>query len=213
MGKLNEDKIQFIENYLKNSGVEHLDVRLEMTDHIVREIQASMDRGNGRGFYEIFKNYMLEHKTTLLKSRKKFRKQADRKAFKLLFSNSYRPKTLFFATLLIGAFFWANDFIVSHSAAFLFVVYIFLLVIYFLPNLFLNNNKFSTLQRLLLWFFLGSYLLFNLLFQNLALNGTIGSICFVFMIWLFVSVIKTLFDQVVYYRKNFPYKRITTNNS
>ncbi|HET8809570.1 MAG TPA: hypothetical protein VFM65_04820 [Flavobacteriaceae bacterium] len=203
MEKLTKENIQFIENYLKNSDVEYLDVRVEMTDHIASEIEAKMEEGDARGFYEIFKSYMLEHKTTLLKSLKKFRKQADKKMLRLVFRNSYHPKTLGLGALIITLFFLMKDFVMEHSSAFLLGFYGLLLGICLLPFLILKKNRFSTLQRLLFWFGLVGYLLLVQFQQSFLLNEPMGLIGFVLLIWTYVAVIKTLFDQVVYYRKKF----------
>lgn len=203
MEKLSKKNIQFIENYLKNSDVEYLDVRLEMTDHVASEIEAKMQQGDARGFYEIFKNYMLEHKTSLLKSLKKFRKQADKKVLRHVLRNLYHPKTVGLGTLIIGLFFWVKDFVMEHSSAFLLGFYAFLLGIYFLPFLILKKNRFSTLQRLSFWFGVVGYLLLSQSQRSFLLNEPMELIGFVLLIWIYIAVIKTFFDQVVYYRKKY----------
>lgn len=41
MPKLTTDQLQFIDTYLKNSGVFYMDIRAELTDHIASGIEAS----------------------------------------------------------------------------------------------------------------------------------------------------------------------------
>ena len=68
MGKLTLDNIQFIETYLKNSGINFVDVRMEMTDHIASSIETEIEKGDHRDFYYIFKDFMAVNKKSLLKS-------------------------------------------------------------------------------------------------------------------------------------------------
>ena len=40
---LSKEELQFIDNYLENSGVIYMDVRLELTDHIASAIEEELD--------------------------------------------------------------------------------------------------------------------------------------------------------------------------
>lgn len=71
MPKLTTDEIQFIDTYLANSGVEYLDIRYEMTDHVATAIE-DMDGD----FMEDFKSYMIKSKQQLLSDNKKFKRLA-----------------------------------------------------------------------------------------------------------------------------------------
>ncbi|MBT8243822.1 MAG: hypothetical protein HKP48_09110 [Winogradskyella sp.] len=51
--KLTKDEIQFIDNYLKRNGIKYWDIRLEMIDHLVSDIE-SVD--NSTDFETLFKN-------------------------------------------------------------------------------------------------------------------------------------------------------------
>jgi len=82
MKKLTPPQISFINKYLKNSGIEYVDIRYEMTDHVATAIE-DMDGD----FYDNFTQYMLEHKKQLLESNKKFGRTARNKAVKQLFTN------------------------------------------------------------------------------------------------------------------------------
>lgn len=203
MKKLSQEEIRFIENYLKNSGVEYLDVRTEMTDHVASEIESKIEQGDRRGFYEIFKSYMLEHKSTLLKSLKKFRKQADKKMWGLLRKNAIHWKTVIATTFIFGLFFVSKDFVFEYLSFFLFGLYAFLLAICFLPLLFLKKNKFSTLQRLVFWFGLVGYIFLIQMNANFVSNEITGTVFFAVLIWIFVTVAKTILNQTFYFKNKF----------
>jgi cation transport ATPase len=96
--KLTKENIQFIDNYLQNSGVKYIDIRYEMTDHVATALEAM--EGD---FHDNFKEYMLQHKKELLNSNAKFIKAAGRRAVKILLKNMVKPVTimafiLFFTT-------------------------------------------------------------------------------------------------------------------
>lgn len=67
--KLNTQELQYINNYLKESGVKHFDIRLELTDHIASAVEEKMQKEN-IDFYEAFKNYMVWNKRELIKRSK-----------------------------------------------------------------------------------------------------------------------------------------------
>ncbi len=66
MKKLTKQNIQFIDNYLKNSGIEYLDVRVELLDHVASTLEAQLNEDNTLTFYDAFKNYMVANKKQLL---------------------------------------------------------------------------------------------------------------------------------------------------
>ena len=43
--ELSKEKIQYIENRLKNEGVKYWDIRIEMLDHIVSDVEHQMQKG------------------------------------------------------------------------------------------------------------------------------------------------------------------------
>lgn len=77
MNTLTKHDVKFIDNYLEYSKVLYADMRMEMTDHVASVIEAKMQSGDDRGFYIIFKAYMVEQKTNLLNNNKQFVKNAD----------------------------------------------------------------------------------------------------------------------------------------
>ena len=108
MEKLTPKEIRFIENYLKNSGVNYFDVRLEITDHVASELEERLLQKDSPGFYAEFKEYMRLHKKLLLKSLRRYQWQADKKVLRQVFRNTYRPLNIlgtialvWFQTLLV----------------------------------------------------------------------------------------------------------------
>jgi len=99
--KLTKQDIQFIDKYLKESGVKYVDIRYEMTDHVATALE-----GMEGSFYESFKSYMLQHKKELLNSNSKFTKAAGKRAIKIMLQNILKPLTVvvfivFFTALTI----------------------------------------------------------------------------------------------------------------
>ena len=82
MIRLDQDQIQFIDNYLNYANVVHVDIRTEMIDHVASGIEAIINEGDTRDFYFIFKDYMIVHKARLLDNNKKFIKSSEKKLIK-----------------------------------------------------------------------------------------------------------------------------------
>ena len=66
--KLTRTELKFIDNYLLNSGVEYLDVRMELNDHIASAIECEIQKDTSQTFYEVFKDYMVRNKKNLLQA-------------------------------------------------------------------------------------------------------------------------------------------------
>lgn len=65
--KLTIENSKFIDQYLKKSDVIFDDLRLELVDHVASAISIKMAEENA-GFYDAFKNYMIENKKSILKA-------------------------------------------------------------------------------------------------------------------------------------------------
>ncbi|MGB0897345.1 MAG: hypothetical protein ACPGRW_08500 [Flavobacteriaceae bacterium] len=65
---LSKEELQFIDTYLENSGVNYVDVRLELTDHIASTIESKLESTTEQTFYEIFKDYMVSYKKHLIEN-------------------------------------------------------------------------------------------------------------------------------------------------
>lgn len=86
MAKLTEEKIQCIDDLLRMLGVEFLDIRYEMVDHIASELEAT--EGD---FKENLKQYFVAHKTQLLNQYAEAEKTAKQRAFKYYFKTLLLP--------------------------------------------------------------------------------------------------------------------------
>ena len=84
MAHLDKEQIGFIDHYLENSDIIHVDIRAEMVDHIASGIEESIKAGDEREFYYIFKDYMAMHKARLLDNNKKFLRATDLKILKAI---------------------------------------------------------------------------------------------------------------------------------
>lgn len=94
--KLNAEQIKFIDTYLENSDVNFADIRMEMVDHVASAIESEMKAGDSRAFYDIFKDYMVVNKATLLSNNKKFIRATDKKLLKQVFKTMLLWKGLLF---------------------------------------------------------------------------------------------------------------------
>ncbi len=147
--KLTETQIKFIDKYLKNSGVDYLDIRYEMTDHVATAIE------NKEGdFYDEFKAYMTENKRELLNSNNKFRRTARNKAIKLLFSNMLSTWGIILLGCLFGLSLLASAYIgiemvsdILNSAYNLLMIG--LGIAYFHANFFKKEKLWSVTDKLL----------------------------------------------------------------
>ena len=103
---LDKAHIQFIDNYLDHSDVSYADIRMEMVDHIASEIEAREAAGDTRGFYDIFKDYMVENKALLLNNNRQFLRKVDLKNARLIAKTmcSYRGILLFTCILILSHF-------------------------------------------------------------------------------------------------------------
>lgn len=96
---LTKDDIQFIDNYL-SAKIEHIDIRMEMVDHVAESIEAEMNKGDDRDFYYIFKDYMVKNKAKLLNNNKKFLKTATKKLSKAILKLFVSPLHVFLTILI-----------------------------------------------------------------------------------------------------------------
>ncbi len=99
--KLNQQQIEFIDNYLENAGIRHVDIRIEMTDHIASELE-NVDSDFG----ESFSRYMIANKDWLLKQNEDFREIARENAYGYIRQCMAHPFAIFVGIVaLIGILF------------------------------------------------------------------------------------------------------------
>src|SRR5690606_6577339 len=144
--------IGFIDNYLKKMDVSFVDIRMEMTDHIASEIEAKMQNGDQRGFYAIFKEYMLEHKPDLSKNYKKFKNNIAKKMILKVCHNLYHYKTLLFMIPVVAAVYTFLDFFASYWTTVHTIFTWAVILVYFLPHHFFEKKKFSYLHMIMICF-------------------------------------------------------------
>ncbi|WP_116790395.1 hypothetical protein [Flavobacterium psychrotrophum] len=102
MYKLTIRETAFIDHYLENSGVEYLDIRMEMADHVATAIEVM----EGDDFDENFRLYMLAHKAELLANYKQFKKAATYKALKIWGKTALTPWALLMTNVIAYAGFY-----------------------------------------------------------------------------------------------------------
>lgn len=117
--KLTAEQIQFIDTYLKNSGVEYVDIRFEMTDHVATALEE--EEGD---FMEHFKRYMIYHKRNLLSGNRRFKQLAVKRATaelcKTLYGFWVLPALLI---LVFGTHYFFADINLSDAACYLRILF------------------------------------------------------------------------------------------
>ena len=148
--KLEQEELVFIGTYLKNSGIEFLDLRLEMVDHVANGLTEKMD-SEKVSFYEAFKSYMVVHKKKLFQWDKRFRKVTDKKMLSRVGSEFLSPWSLVvFCCCLLLLKVGADTFNLEMFLKY--VPFILLLVLisfyYFTYWITFKKNRFSGLERI-----------------------------------------------------------------
>ena len=217
MKTLSKEQIQFIDHYLKNSGIDFIDVRFEMIDHVASEIEARIKNGDNRTFYSIFKDYMAENKSKLLKNNSKYHWIADRRILNSILKKSFSLKGLIiFITIFLSfnvlELFLRKDHLVSviqHGPT---AIMLIILIIYS-AVIKTKKERYSALERVGLYYYIVSELIttfFSPLFSpkgyvtnNLILMKMSTSFL------LFILVILTL--CALEFKKDYQLKYGTTN--
>ena len=101
MRTLTPQEIQFINTYLKNSGITYIDVRLELVDHIATALETQLNEDENLSFYDGFKSYMVVNKADLL-SDYELKNQNNLYEITTRFSkNVVKPEVLFYSIIAI----------------------------------------------------------------------------------------------------------------
>jgi hypothetical protein len=151
--KLTKEDIQFIDQYLENSDVIHVDIRMEMTDHVASEIEAMMEGGDQRTFYFIFKDYMVANKHSLLSNNKSFIKATDKQLSQNIFKALLQwPSllTFFICMLLFTSLNMVTNISVLKSwvGVLPLIGFVFFGVTYFVQLKWFKLERFSALERM-----------------------------------------------------------------
>ena len=152
MNKLTFEDIQFINTYLVNSDIVFTDIRVEMIDHVASEIESTINDGDTRGFYYIFKDYMVKNKTNLLKNRRQYYKASDKKILKAVLKKTFS----FLGLILFFSVFFslnlANEF-VGNQNIFTFInsaLFGTMIIVGFIYSVFIKKKKerYSSVERI-----------------------------------------------------------------
>lgn len=196
--KLTKENIQFIDNYFSNSDVKHLDIRLEMIDHVATAIETEMQNGDDRDFYYIFKDYMVENKTKLLDENFAFIKQTTKRLGLQLLKNLYKPVciltiVLAFFTLKLLHIKFGFEIVKNWSSGIILTLFIVGVLLYFYKTKRLEIKRISAVER--------SGFLFTMLFNvfNLVWNisGFIKNDIYKTVIFIMISFILGLFVSML----------------
>ncbi|MDN3491601.1 hypothetical protein [Winogradskyella bathintestinalis] len=205
--KLTKEDIQFIDNYLENSEVIYVDIRMEMIDHVASDIENRIEAGDTRSFYDIFKDYMVENKAQLLDDNKQFLKSADKKIWKTFVKQLKNPLTpLLFLASCIGFDALFQNYSIETFRQFISIIplvgFTGFILTYVVYQGVRQNKRFSVVERLA-FPFLAFYQLPNIFISRTKdINGTsdlfwtIGSasIALTLMLILVIISIKLFVD-------------------
>lgn len=215
---LSKEDIQFIDNYLKYD-IEYIDIRVEMVDHVASEIEETIKSGDRRGFYFIFKDYMVENKVKLINDDKKFRKLAGKKVLKVLVKNLVKPFALFVFIVSIILFNTWNNYD-TNSILTQVPMYCFgLVIITFIVFTFgIRKKRYSSFERLsffiLTILFISQILLFrksNILGKWMHLEQMTVPITLINS--LYVSITSVFIYTIVQFRKEYNNRFVKTKLS
>ncbi|WP_452219075.1 hypothetical protein [Lacinutrix undariae] len=189
---LTEENIQFIDTYLENADVVFTDVRMEMVDHVASEIENRMKNGDDRLFYDVFKSYMIEEKSNLLKSHKKHIKTIDKALGILLLKQLYSIKSLLIFMILFCGFkltFKLFDVTLNiYTAKEIGFIQLLLMATLYFVFLYRKSGRFSGVERLGFYFGIIIYL-FNTLFDIVnSLTNLVSSNTTSFMLSFFLTL-------------------------
>ncbi|MGB7842050.1 MAG: hypothetical protein WBL21_04625 [Salinimicrobium sp.] len=202
MEQLSIEEISFIDNYLKNSGVEYLDVRIEMTDHVASAIEKELEPGSGKSFYHVFKWYMVKNKKSLLKSATRQRWSVDRKVLLNIRKESLKAPLLLIGFGLIAIFSNANIAELENSRWFIVPLAIVILTAYVVPVVYYFKLKISFLNRLSFYAYFVNYL-FYLLFVYFEPSEEWVGLCYGLLVWLNCGILVSAFKMSAFYQKQF----------
>ncbi len=201
--KVTKVEIEFIDTYLINADILYEDVRVEIVDHVASEIEYRMSQGDSRGFYEIFKEYMVEHKAVLVK-------ENSRSFNWRIFKNVTQQflKNLYSWQVIVGSIvcFWVFENIYSffhvESAMGSFFPTFLMVTVMFIPLMVFRKKKFSFIGNfgilVTVFFSLNYYIIPHIKEPSLLYYIYLG-----LMAIFFAGSLKTMISLVVFYKKRF----------
>jgi hypothetical protein len=205
--KLTTEEIEFIQNYLKNSGVEYIDTRAELVDHVASEIEDRLEVRQTSNFYNEFKAYMLQHKKSLLKNIHKYRWALDKRILKQVVINLLHKNVIaiFALLVLLGLVLIKATHISVEDLKLSYVIVtagvIFLSVVY--PIFWFRKHKISVINRAAILCYLMNYLLFQYIEKLVDENFIYYSAFILVITWVNVSFAFTQLKYFNFYRNKF----------
>lgn len=168
---LTNQHIEFIDNYLRNSGVVYADIRFEMVGHVA----TALEKQEG-DFMENFRLYMVGNKKSLLNNNTVFAKQARRRAFKALLKTMVKPGFIAVAALLVIIFKLAIDVYepetIKDALTVVYLLLLFLMVLLAKFGLKGGYSKFSVVDKLGSALTSTAYILFVLIRPDKLISDT-----------------------------------------
>lgn len=200
--RLTKENIQFIDQYLENSDVIHVDIRTEMIDHVASEIEVMMNKGDQRDFYFIFKDYMVANKHRLLNNNKSFIKVTDKQLVKSITQALLKwPSllTFFSCMLLFTSLNMTTDISVLRSwvGGLPLIGFIIFGVYYFVQLRWFKLERFSALERMGFIYAMG-FNMFHFCWSVSSHNAIESN----YVIYVFSSLALTLLVAMVLVAKN-----------
>ena len=214
--ELSKEQIQYIENRLENEGVKYWDIKIEMLDHIVTDVEHQLQKG------ENF-NIAVQHSFVVLGWKNSFKQLIERKQIqyqknhKTILSKEFihffrSLKTLLIYVLLItSSYYFSESKIFVKMILFSFIIPFGFFVIYS----FINYKKvfksvilltsFNTISLLLSFF--NMFMFFPELFLGIEkLSPIYLSAITIFLFPLFYVSVKIFYDH--YTKTNRIYKKL-----
>jgi hypothetical protein len=202
MKNLTPEQIRFIDTYLKNSGVEFLDIRVEMIDHVASSIEDKLEEDETLNFYDAFKSYMVLNKKSLLKSANRAKWSVDFKVLVDIKKELLKTPLLFTGFGLTAVLYKVEIARLENSRWFLIPLAIVIITAYFIPVILNYKLKISFLNRLSVYAYLMNYMfyLMSTYFEPAADWLSVG---YGLLIWANLGVLLTAFKMSAYYKKQF----------
>ncbi len=193
---LDKQKIKFIDNYLTKSGVDFLDIRMEMIDHVASAVEEKMQKEN-LDFYDAFKSYMLKNKNELLKTSGKYRWSLDKKLLLLIGKNLFLAKSL----LLLFVLGVITHFSTVQNISWLYSVLVLSPLFYLgVPAVIYRKFKFSFTQRLGLFSVIVNYFTYFIFIDSLG-GETTNFYVLLAIFWINISIAFTAYKTIKTYYK------------
>jgi hypothetical protein len=201
--KLSIEEIQFVDNYLKNSGVFYIDIRTEMLDHVATAVESKMQETN-MDFYDAFKEFMVKNKKELMKNNREGFGYYDPKIFKEAAVFLLKPWSLIRLLIILSLTYTLVETNIGEAIQKIFLALIFVVILawaiglYAYRKLYLKGERFFVLEQSGIFFFI-IFHIFNPLFINIKVL-THGNF------WLyglyFYFILNALFFQIYCFKKN-----------